>query len=110
MTRRVMVRQGDVLIVSVKAVPETAKQETAEERIILAHGELTGHHHSIVQELDSPAVTVWSDGEEDRFLNVLRECSLFHQEHSTITIPPGTYRVVRQREYRAPDISRQVAD
>lgn len=32
-----------------------------------------------------------------------------HDEHAPITLPPGNYRVVRQREY-APEQIRQVAD
>jgi len=25
-----------------------------------------------------------------------------HEEHKSLTVPPGVYRVVRQREYRDP--------
>jgi hypothetical protein len=35
--------------------------------------------------------------------------TLEHQEHDPIVIPPGAYRVIRQREY-APEDIRNIAD
>jgi hypothetical protein len=44
------------------------------------------------------------------FLTVTGEpAALEHDEHDTITLPPGSYRIVRQREY-APEEIRYVAD
>lgn len=100
-------RQGDVLLLRVAAVPASAKREKPKARIILAEGEATGHHHSVAVVDDT--VSLWTNGEEERFLKCLNEAVLEHQEHSPITIPPGTYRVVRQREY-APGAIRRVAD
>jgi hypothetical protein len=46
---------------------------------------------------------------EQRFLRVEAESSLLHEEHAPVAVPPGNYRVVRQREY-APARPRFVAD
>ena len=44
------------------------------------------------------------------FLTVTGEAAaVTHDEHATIMLPPGAYRVIRQREY-APEEVRYVAD
>ena len=35
----------------------------------------------------------------ERFLRIVTEARLTHEEHAAIALPPGLYRVVRQREY-----------
>ena len=45
----------------------------------------------------------------DRFLSVEAEVALTHDEHATITLPPGQYRVRRQREF-APEAPVYVTD
>lgn len=103
-----MYRQGDVLIELVDAVPEAVKQKKSR-RIVLASGEATGHHHAL--EMDDPAVW-WKRGEgltEEKFVQLTRPARVTHQEHATIELPAGTYRVTRQREY-SPEAIRNVAD
>jgi hypothetical protein len=104
-----MYRQGDVLITEVKRVPKGLKPVPRENgRIVLAHGEVTGHCHAIDSE---NALFLGADLEEmeDRFLRVEQECEVVHDEHDTITLPPGDYAIRRQREY-APEAIRRVAD
>lgn len=102
----VMFRQGDVLIVEAATVPANpTKVKREAKRIVLAHGEVTGHAHAI----ESAHATLWQSGDGARFLEVKRTCSLQHEEHATITIPAGVYRVIRQREY-TPEAIIQVAD
>lgn len=103
-------RQGDVLVVeSTKSPKQLTPIPLEGGRLILAHGEVTGHAHVIVgmAELFTP-----SDAAdlEERFLRIEGEgAELVHDEHSTIALPPGDYRVLRQREY-TPDAIRTVAD
>ena len=40
-------RQGDVLIEQIANIPATAEKQNQSARIILAHGEVTGHHHAL---------------------------------------------------------------
>jgi hypothetical protein len=89
-------RQGDVLLVSVPEIPARAHAVPRDEgRIVLAYGEVTGHAHAI----DAPEAeaTLLSASENERFLRLVADVDLAHEEHGTIRVPAGTYRVVRQR-------------
>jgi hypothetical protein len=101
-----MYRQGDVLIVACDRV-EVAKQVEREGgRIVLAHGEVTGHAHAI----SSMDATLFMDEATlNRYLDVRAPVTLDHEEHGRIELPSGFYEVRRQREYR-PEGLRQVAD
>jgi len=98
-------RQGDVLIERVDVVPESATKQKPGERVILAHGEVTGHAH----EIDCDDAEAWKSGAETVAVAVKRPTELRHQEHAQIPLKRGTYRVVRQREY-SPEAIRNVAD
>jgi hypothetical protein len=103
-----MLRQGDVLLVPVDEIPkglETVPREGG--RLVLAHGEATGHAHVI----EGEATFLAEDLEEleQRFLAVEEEAELVHDQHATITVPPGKYEVRRQREYQ-PEAPIRVSD
>lgn len=86
-------RHGDVLIQKVSKLPGTAKQL---KHRTLAHGELTGHSHSIKEK---DGVALWQAAGE-LFLRIeAKQATVVHQEHAPIEIPHGIYRVWRQREY-----------
>ena len=82
-------------------------------RVILAHGEVTGHAHAITIDPTTPGALIYgTDPDTDRFLDVLNTAGvdLTHEEHDTIHLPYGQYVVRIQREY-APDAgSIRVAD
>jgi len=99
-------RQGDVLVVSIKLIPKSAEASKDKGDIILAHGEVTGHAHRIAEQPAKAAL--WSANAE-RFLQVMETVALTHEEHSTVTIPPGNYQVVIQTEY-SPIELRKVTD
>ena len=98
-----MYRQGDVLIVSEKTIPTTAKKQ---KRCILALGEVTGHAHQIKED-----AFMWVDVDGTKYIEVFGSQALVqHEEHSQIMLSgPGIYRVVQQREY-FPEAIRAVAD
>jgi hypothetical protein len=99
-------RQGDVLIEAVAKLPANVTRQKADNgRIILAHGEATGHHHSV----DIDAADWWKTEGGEQFLTVKTQTAVEHQEHAPIALPPGNYRVRRQREY-TPEAIRNVAD
>ncbi|HEY9870989.1 MAG TPA: hypothetical protein V6D08_17620 [Candidatus Obscuribacterales bacterium] len=101
----IMYRQGDVLLVKQDRLPEGARQVNSQEpRIVLAFGEATGHAHAI----GCRSATLYRVGHE-RFLRTEQGATLTHEEHAPITLEPGVYRVVRQREY-APWETRYVYD
>ena len=77
-------RQGDVLLVSVEAIPPGARPEPRERRIVLAEGEATGHAHAI---WEPDARTFTHDGQ--RYLLTRSIAQLVHEEHAPIEVPPG---------------------
>lgn len=102
-------RQGDVLIERIAALPSALKKIPRENgRVVLAHGEVTGHAHAIA---DEHADLFQSEQEAGVTFLEVRDAvaALTHDEHSTIQLAPGKYRVVRQREYTPTEI-RSVAD
>lgn len=102
-----MYRQGDVLLIPTPHLPCDAQLLQRDDgRVVLAYGEVTGHAHAI----DAPDAELWSLADEvDRYLRLRSRARLQHEEHATLVLEPGCYRVVRQREY-APDAVRNVAD
>ncbi|MDT0265164.1 hypothetical protein RM844_02550 [Streptomyces sp. DSM 44915] len=108
-----MYRQGDVLIAPLaeEAVPLAALEAESERRdgrgrLVLALGEVTGHAHAVV----GPGRLVREAGPFDpMLLHVPDGARVVHEEHATIELPRGWYRVVRQREY-VPGAVRIVAD
>ena len=109
MSKKRQYRQGDVLIIPTRTILTNTRPVPRDRgRIVLAYGEITGHAHAITSK---DARLLEGDQLNVRFLEVLAEggVALRHEEHDTVTIPRGTYRVVRQREY-APEAIRNVAD
>jgi hypothetical protein len=107
--KRQSYRQGDVLIVPVDSIPEATQPVAREQgRVVLAHGEVTGHHHSIVEE-GVELVTAEEAAELYLLVHGTEPVELTHQEHDTIRVEPGEYQVIRQVEY-TPEELRQVAD
>ncbi len=99
-------RQGDVLLELVdeaKAKGAKAVKQKGD-RVILAYGEATGHHHAV----PLAEAALLAKGAE-RFLRVPKQGTLSHEEHGPIRLPSGTYEVTIQREY-APGEIRNVLD
>ena len=104
-----LLRQGDVLLLRVTAIPKDAKDETPAADVILALGEVTGHAHRIVQTKKAPKVRLWSAGAE-RFIQVMEATALVHEEHAPIALEGGAiYRQIHQVEERGEEV-RRVAD
>ena len=97
-----MIRQGDLLFVSIEEIEASATEDTSG---ILARGEATGHTHMIRP--GQRAAMMVAAGIV--YINAMQECAVDHQEHKTVMLPSGKWRVNRQREY-IPDGWRQVAD
>jgi hypothetical protein len=104
-----MYRQGDVLLIPIAkmsaGVYAVARQGS---HLILAHVKASGHAHVIK---DARAALFCDPKLAAIFMLVGGEdpVALEHEEHNTIAIPPGEYRIVRQREY-SPDAFRTVVD
>jgi hypothetical protein len=92
-----MARQGDVLLVEVDdELPRGCViADFGGGDVILARGEATGHAHRMA----SHAAALYRAPDGACYLRADESTALVHEEHDPIPVPPGTYRVIRQREY-----------
>ncbi len=103
-----MYRQGDVLIVAIAEIPSKVTEVARTKRgVVLAEGEVTGHAHRI----PSRSAKLFRTEDDARFLRVTGTApvGLQHEEHGTVALPPGDYRVSIHREY-TPEAIRNVVD
>ncbi len=112
-------QQGDVLLVTVPQkevlnIEEnycTKTHEDQEGKVVLAEGEATGHHHRFeINRLD-PGVFISSfhsrtgrigrsTGQFPEYIHIEGgEATLYHEEHNSLSIPPGLYRRSIVREF-----------
>jgi len=104
---QMQIRQGDVFVEKCgKPSGELTEVKPDQGRVVLAYGEVTGHAHALS---GKHAKLYDVKGWVDRLLVVTKATALMHEEHGHITLPPGNYRVKRQREY-TPETIRNVAD
>lgn len=96
-------RHGDVMLEQVGALPEHVQPQKG---TTLAHGEVTGHAHRFAE---PASVQLYRALDGLLYVKVLEPADLTHEEHKTLTIPPGIYRVWQQREY-TPEQIRRVVD
>lgn len=100
-----MYRQGDVLIMDVSMAPLTKWQaeQLKPSGPVLVYGETTGHAHRV------EGADVLEFADDQKIIRAATPFRVVHEEHDTIEIPEGTYRVVRQREYDENEV-RYVSD
>ena len=103
--------QGDMLITRIDDIPDdVVPMETENGVYVCAHSE-TGHNHVI----QSQGVQAFEAANDPfvMFLVVDEQADLTHlrsfDTHSPISVPPGKYRINRQREY-TPEGFRRAAD
>jgi len=121
-----MYRQGDVLLIPVSEIPADLKSSKPK-KVILAYGEVSGHHHRFE---NGNVISFYKEGDKEvgaqpiagggrlrgsatpvEFIRVLAAgAGLVHEEHSTINVAPGSYKIVRQREFDMMEGVRSVAD
>lgn len=110
--------QGDMLIEEVPNARPTVNVVAPDPdgSVVIGRGEVTGHRHRFAIE---DRVTMFRDDALARDIDATlyvghivvgkKGARLIHEEHDGISIPPGTYRVRRQREWTSGD-ARVVAD
>ena len=104
-------RQGDVFVLKIEddsVVLGAQLPRDTQGRIVLAHGEVTGHAHAIYTQ-GAELFRASDAANNGVFLKVVKPVALKHEEHTQIGLPPGLYRVMRQSEY-SPEEIRYVAD
>lgn len=84
------IQQGDVLMEKVNEIHGNKL-----DHLILQEGELTGHAHRV-----STGLAELFETGSTRYLNVISdEAVVTHEEHYSITLPKGIYKVSRVQEY-----------
>jgi hypothetical protein len=105
-----IIRQGDVALVRIKAIPADAIEQAPHgNKVILALGEATGHHHRFEFMDKSHNVKLYASAGGARFLDVAAPADLLHEEHSTARVGAGKYLLPQQVEYTPAEL-RRVAD
>jgi hypothetical protein len=105
-----VLRQGDVCLIAVDEIPKGAKKHPAKgNKVILALGEATGHHHRFEFLDTSHNVNLYVADGGARYVHVMKESALVHEEHSAVTVPVGKYLLPVQMEYQPKELVR-VAD
>ena len=104
-------RQGDVLLVKAGKLPsgEGRAELPVNGRLILAHGEVTGHAHAVVVGPEAPLPALKWFG-QSRFLIADTPFDVVHEEHDAHHFEAGVYEVIRQFETDADLQQRQVLD
>ncbi|GGQ94191.1 hypothetical protein [Deinococcus ruber] len=94
-------RHGDVLIQAIQTLPAVAQPRPGN---ALAYGEVTGHSHRIREVQHTQLYTAG----DELYLALSAPSTLIHEEHATIPLPAGFYKVWMQREYTPRGIVRVV--
>lgn len=84
-------QQGDVLMKPVGSIPAGAKRLPSR---VLREGEHTGHKH-----LATAEDVVLFEVEGVMYARVPSGSPVVHEEHRTVFMPPGDYRIDAVREY-----------
>jgi len=113
MAKQKIYRQGDVLVVALDEFPKGVdsskmKKYNHADQLVLAYGETTGHHHTVVGN-SKVAEALKEEYGEDIFFELDKPSALTHDEHDTVELPAGKYQKVQQQEY-SPDAYRDVRD
>ena len=88
------IQQGDVNLEPVSSIPVNAKKVGRKPRgYVLAEGETTGHAHVIEDEVELYEI----DGV--LYMKNPSDVDLVHEEHNTVEIPSGTWKVTPTYEY-----------
>ena len=89
--KRVVIQQGDLLLVADELPPEVKKINTGA-RFTALRGEGVNTHDVV------GSFSAYEDGDGTLFL-VVDDAKLIHSEHGTETLPAGTFRRVIEREF-----------
>ena len=118
----VVARQGDVLLYKPHTTPVPGKQiENGGRRVVLAHGEVTGHAHAFYRNEATAPKSAYELYEIDapkfchttlpgQFLRLNERSFLRHEEHDPLSLPARDYISVIQHEGNEIGEIRRVAD
>ncbi len=87
-----MYRQGDILLIEISDFEPDHEQSDN----VVAEGSITGHHHKLVNGKVYRQRRDWHGC--IGYIHAFDGCQLVHDEHDTMDLPKGAYKVIKQRE------------
>ena len=120
----VMYRHGDLLITRINAVPQSAINISSK---IIAEGEVSGHKHKLVGQATVRILPGREAGHKiierverghvsinripELYFSASEDVKLTHEEHKTLELPRGSYKVTKEREFNPfEDLTTEVLD
>ena len=88
-------RHGDLLFKTIDKLPKKCRKISEGVNNVLALGEFTGHKHTLVT--TAPVKILELGGQ--KFFEIKETAEVNHDEHKTIKLEPGIYRMTNEREY-----------
>ncbi len=119
MTKKTILRQGDVLLIRIDAKMRDLEDAPKDARgIVLAEGESSGHHHSVFgkgarlcqYKATGQRVVVIPRDTHDAVVRVVGGGAGGVDRHTPIELAPGKWEVRIQRAWTSERASRQVQD
>lgn len=110
-------RQGDILLIKLDKKPDLKETQKLNSKVIVGLGEATGHKHQIKEhavfhapsQKDVEFFAISGGSDVPIFIEITNNTELLHEEHSKISLSPGWYKPIRQREYE-PERIKYVSD
>ena len=101
---QVRYQQGDVILTLTDNIPSSQHNIVdCDNKVVIAEGEGTGHHHRFELDKLDPEVSVqgWKK-HWDQFPTMIQitggSATLYHEEHNPINLPGGVYQITFVRE------------
>lgn len=100
--------QGDISFIPTHETKGKAQKHNGS--FTLALGEHTGHKH-VITVADPNSMEIYQDG-ATYFITLKTEAQVKHNQHGTITLAPGVYKMGNEREidWFAEGVERRVID
>lgn len=96
------IRQGDVWVEEIQALPKGLKIKRDN---VIIHSDSTMHDHSLKNG------KVYVDKQGNLYLEAPKATQVVHTEdHKPLSLPKGVYKIIRQRQLLAKDMTSVVID
>lgn len=84
------IQQGDTLYFPIENLPKDLEKQKDN---IIQHGEATGHAHRLIN-----GEIYIEPKSKVKYLRLIHPSDIIHEEHHSVTLPPGAYRIGIVRE------------
>lgn len=89
------IRHGDIPFHKIDKLPDGLKEVYKGKEYIAAEGKTTGHMHRV----KGNHIEVFTDTFGNRYMRLTEKASVSHEEHKSLGLDVGVYRIGKEREY-----------